>query len=155
MTDTVVTILVLAGVMAAIFAAVVLVTRRLGSAAESRADALRDEVERLGEEWTVPLTGAEHQGSSHPYVRGKGRGVLGLTDRRLVFVPIAGDRLSVPLARVTAARVEDRRRDAAAAHQHRLVVVLDDGTELAFLVDDAGEWAVLAPPGSAPPARER
>ncbi len=114
--------------------------RRVGSRAESRADDLRDEAERIGEQWVVPLCGAEHQGASHPYVRGKGRGVLGLTDRRLVFLPIAGEQLSLPLVRVSAARVEDRRRDAAATHRHRLVVVLDDGAEHAFLIDDPAEW---------------
>ena len=42
------------------------------------------------------------------------------------------------MVRVSAVRVEDRRRDAAATHRHRLVVLLDDGAEHAFLVDDAG-----------------
>ncbi|MBE0529003.1 MAG: hypothetical protein IH629_07360, partial [Thermoleophilia bacterium] len=138
-------VLVVAGVMAATLVVAVIAMRRVGSRAEGRADGLRDEAERLGEEWLIPLSGAEHQGARQPYVRGKGRGVLGLTDRRLVFLPIAGDRLGVPLARVTAARMEDRRRDAAATHRHRVVVVLDDGAEVGFLVDDPGEWeAALA-----------
>jgi hypothetical protein len=145
MTSALVAVLVVAGVMAATLVVAVIAMRRVGSRAEGRADGLRDEAERLGEEWVIPLSGAEHQGASQPYVRGKGRGVLGLTDRRLVFLPIAGDQLSVPLVRVTAARAEDRRRDAAATHRHRVVVVLDDGAEVGFLVDDPGEWeAALA-----------
>ena len=140
MSSALIAILVLAGVMAATLVVAVIVLRRVGSRAESRADELRDEAARLGEQWVVPLSGAEHQGASHPYVRGKGRGVLGLTDRRLVFLPIAGEQLGVPVMRVSAARVEDRRRDAAATHRHRLVVVLDDGAEHTFLVDESGEW---------------
>jgi hypothetical protein len=132
--------LIIAGVMAATVIVAAVVLRRVGARAQGRADGLRDEAERLGEEWVVPLGGSEHLGASHPYVRGRGRGVLGLTDRRLVFLPIAGERLGLPLVRVTSAKVEDRRRDAAATHRHRLVVVLDDGAEHAFLVDDPGEW---------------
>jgi hypothetical protein len=140
MSSPLIAILVLAGVMAATLVVAAIVLRRVGARAEGRADGLRDEAERLGEEWVVPLAGASHQGSSNPRLRGKGRGVLGLTDRRLVFLPIAGEQLSLPLARVTAARVEERRRDAAATHRHRLVVVLDDGSEAGFLVDDPGGW---------------
>jgi hypothetical protein len=42
--------------------------------------------------------------------------------------------------RVAAVRAEDRRRDAAAAHRHRLVLTLDDGAEMSFLVDEAAAW---------------
>jgi hypothetical protein len=140
-TSALIAILVLAGVMAATVIVALIVMRRVGVRAEGRADDLRAEVEGLGEEWVVPLGGATHQGTIRPSARGQGAGVLGLTERRVVFLPIAGEQLSVPVVRVAAARVEDRRRDTAAAHRHRLVIVLDDGAEHAFLVDDAGEWA--------------
>ena len=136
----VIAILILAGVMAATIIVALIVLRRVGSSAEGRADALRAEAERLGEEWVVPLGGATHQGTTQPSARGKGRGVLGLTDRRLVFLPIAGEQLGIPLVRIAAAHIEDRRRDATATHRHRLVFVLDDGAEHRFLVDDAAEW---------------
>ncbi len=136
----VIAILILAGVMAATIIVALIVLRRVGSSAEGRADALRAEAERLGEEWVVPLGGATHRGTTNPLARGKGSGVLGLTDRRLVFLPIAGERLGVPLVRIAAAHTADRRRDATATHRHRLVVVLEDGAEHRFLVDDAEEW---------------
>ena len=149
MSGVVLGIAVLAGVMLATVAIALLVLRRVGDKAERRADRLRAEVDRLGEEWVIPLAGASYQGGAPLAGHDRGRGVLGLTDRRVVFLPIAGESFSVPRVRVTGARVEDRRRDAAASHRHRLVLTLDDGTELAFLVDEAVGWeAALPAPGS-------
>jgi hypothetical protein len=139
MSGLVLAILLLAVAMATTVAVALIVLRRVGDKAERRADELRAEVERLGEEWVIPLGGAVFERGPGP--RGnRGHGVLGLTGRRLIFLPIAGDSLSVPRARVTAARVQERRRDAAAGHRHLLVLTLDDEGELAFLVDEPGGW---------------
>ena len=152
-TGILVAVLILAGVMAAIFAAAIFVTRRVGAGAEARADEVRAEADRLGEEWLVRLEGASFRGARHAYARVKGQGVLGLTARRLVFIPIAGDPVKVPLARVTGARLEDSTLDAAAAHRHRLTVDLDDDNRLTFLVDDPADWAAaLATAGVKVPA---
>ena len=152
MGDSVLVILALVVVMAATIAVSLIVLRRVGDRAEGRADALRAEVEGRGETWVIPLAGAVYQGGAHPAARNKGHGVLGLTDRRVVFLPIAGEQLSVPRMRITGARLEERRRDAVAAtaavasHRHRLVLSLDGETHLGFLVDDAREWeAALRP----------
>ena len=155
MNATVLAILVLAGLMAAIIGVSLLVLRRVGGRAERRADELRDDVEAAGDEWLVPLVGAVYQGGGSPHVRSRGHGVLGLTGHRIVFLPIAGELVSVPRVRVTGARVEDRRRDAAGAHRHRLVVTLDDGGEMSFLVDDPAGWqAALGTGPSAAPIGE-
>ena len=155
MNATVLAILVLTGLMAAIIGVSLLVLRRVGGRAERRADELRDDVEAAGDEWLVPLVGAVYQGGGSPHVRSRGHGVLGLTGHRIVFLPIAGELVSVPRVRVTGARVEDRRRDAAGAHRHRLVVTLDDGGEMSFLVDDPAGWqAALGTGPSAAPIRE-
>ena len=150
-------IVVLAVAMAATFAVVLFVLRRVGDKAERRADELRAEVESLGEEWVIPLEGAVYE--QGPGARGnRGHGVLGLTGRRLLFLPIAGEQLSVPRVRLSASCVEDRRRDAASAHRHHLVLTLDDGSRLTFLVDEPDEWMeALAPTGRLPggdPARD-
>lgn len=147
-------VLVLAVVMAATIAIALIVLRRVGDRAEARADALRSEVEGRGETWEIPLAGAVYQGGGHLAPRSKGHGILGLTDRRVVFLPISGEQLSVPRARITGARLEVRRRDAAAAtataagHRHHLVLTLDDETRLGFLVDDAGVWAAALRPAA-------
>ena len=147
MSGSVLVVLVLAAVMAAIVAVSVFILRRVGERAEGRADDLRAEVERLGEEWVIPLAGAVYRGGAYPAGRNKGHGVLGLTDRRVVFLPIAGEQLSVPRVRIAGARLEERRRDVAGAHRHHLVLRLDDDSEAGFLVDDAGEWqSALAAP---------
>ena len=151
MKDTLLVILVLAVVMATIVVVSLFVLRRVGERAERRAEQLREEVERAGEEWAVPLAGAVYQGGGSPHVRSRGHGVLGLTGRRILFLPIAGELVSVPRLRVSGARVEDRRRDAAGAHRHRLVVTLDDGAEMSFLVDDPARWQAVF--GPAAPAR--
>jgi hypothetical protein len=132
--------LVIAGVMAAILAVAMYLMTRAGTKAEARADELRADVEQRGEEWVIPLHGATYQGGAPDSARSKGRGVLGLTDRRVLFVPIAGELVSVPRVRVKRARLEDRRREAAASHRHRLVLTLDDATEVAFLIDDPDVW---------------
>ena len=142
MSGSVLVILVLAAVMAAIVAVSVFILRRVGDRAERRADVLRGEVERLGEEWVIPLAGAVYRGGAHPAGRSKGHGVLGLTDRRVVFLPIAGEQLSVPRVRIAGARLEERAAATSpAAHRHHLVLRLDDDSEVGFLVDDAREWA--------------
>ena len=126
--------------MATILAVSMLVLSRAGAKAERRADELRADVEQRGETWVVPLQGAAYQGGGRQVAKSKGHGVLGLTDRRVLFLPIAGELVSVPRVLVTGVRVEDRRRDAAASHRHHLLISLDDGAEVAFLVDDPSEW---------------
>jgi hypothetical protein len=134
-----ITVLVVAGVMAFTVAVALFYMTRAGARAEACADELRDEVARRGEEWIVPLRGAT--ATSIPGGRGAGHGVLGLTDRRVVFQPITGVRVSTPLARLTGARLEARRREALADRRHRLTLTLDDGSEQGYLVDDPAPWA--------------
>jgi hypothetical protein len=139
-------VLVVAGIMAVTVAVAMLFMQRSAARAQAAADQLRDEVAAAGEEWDIPLAGAVYQGGGSPAGRNKGHGVLGLTDRRVVFLPIAGEQLSVPRVRIIDARLEERRRDAAAAtvaaagHRHRLVLALDDETQLGFLVDEPAMW---------------
>ncbi len=149
MNGVVVVVLVLALVMAATLVVSLLVLRRVGDKAERRADALRSDVDRLGEQWVIPLGGAAYQGGAPAAGRSKGHGVLGLTDRRVLFLPIAGATVGIPRVRVDGVRVEDRRREAASDHRHRLVLTLDDGAEAAFLIDDPSAWMrAFAVPGS-------
>lgn len=153
-----VAILIIAGVMALIFAVVVVVTRRVGAGAEARADDLRAEVEHLGEGWLIPLQGASCLGSRRAFRNSKGNGVLGLTGRRVVFEPISGERVSVPLPRVAGARLGEWRRASGAGRRRHLALALDDGDEVGFLVDDPGEWTsalgaagiAVAAPGERP-----
>ena len=138
-TGVLVTVLVMGGVMAVILAAVMVVTRRVGAGAEARADDLRADVERRGEGWLIPLQGAICRRGRRTRPGDKGSGVLGLTGRRVVFEPISGQRLSVPLARVTAARFEGGR--SGSGGRPRLLLTLDDGDEVGFVVNDGDEWA--------------
>jgi len=134
------TIVAITAVMAGTIAVALVVLRRVGGRAERRADDLRAEVERLGEEWVIPLAGAAYEGGAPGSAHSRGHGVLGLTDRRVLFLPIAGELVSIPRMRVTDLRAEVRRREAAASHRHHLVLTLDDGSEAKFLVDDLAPW---------------
>jgi hypothetical protein len=142
--------LIVGGVMAAILAVSMFLLSRAGTKAEQRADELRADIEQRGETWEIQFAGATYQGGGSPAARSRGRGVLGLTERRVLFLPIAGELVVIPRARVTAMHVEDRRREAAAGHRHHLVLTLDDGSEAAFLVDDPGPWerALGVPPSA-------
>jgi len=140
MNGLVLTIVVLAVVMAATMVVALLLLRGFGDKAEGRADDLRDEVERLGEEWIIPLEGASYRGARHTYGRVKGNGVAGRTRRRVGFEPLLGTGFSVPLARVTEVRVTRWFLGAARARDRHLVLVLDDGNEVGFIVRGRERW---------------
>ncbi|MFA4966101.1 MAG: hypothetical protein WC709_10790 [Thermoleophilia bacterium] len=137
---TLIAILTLLAVPVGVFGLILLLLRRVGGRAERRADELRAEVERLGECWVLPLQGAAHRSARHTDARPRGNGVLGLTTRRLLFEPIVGERLSIPVVRLRGARAGPESRGAATAGRRELVLVLDDDTEVAFLVRDEREW---------------
>ena len=136
----IITILAIGGVMAITVVVAVVAMRRFGAQAEQRADALRDDVALRGEEWVIPLESASYRGATHTYGRVKGNGVAGLTDRRVVFEPLIGKGISVPLARVTGVRVTRWFLGAARASGRHLVLTLDDGNEVGFLVGDEERW---------------
>jgi hypothetical protein len=140
MNGHVLTILVLAVAMAATIVIALLLLRGFGDKAERRADDLRDEAERLGEEWVIPMEGASYRGARHTYGRVKGNGVAGLTRRRIVFEPLLGAGFGVPLARVTEVRVTRWFLGAARARGRHLVLVLDDGNEVGFFFRDRERW---------------
>jgi hypothetical protein len=138
--ELIIAILAIGGVMAATLVVAVIAMRRFGTHAEERADDLRDEVGRLGEEWVIPLEAASYRGARHTYGRVKGSGVAGLTRRRVVFEPLIGKGFSVPLARVTAVRETRWFLGAARASGKHLVLSLDDENEVGFIVDDRERW---------------
>jgi hypothetical protein len=140
MSGIVLTVVVLAVVMVATIAISLLLLRGFGDKAERRADDLRDEVGRLGEEWVIPLEGASYRGARHTYGRVKGNGVAGLTRRRVVFEPLLGTGFSVPLVRVTGVRVSRWFLGAARVSGSHLVLALDDGNEVGFFVRDRERW---------------
>ena len=134
-----ITVLVVAGIMALTVAVAMAFMKRTDARAQAAADELRDEVEAGDEEWIVPLRGAGGLGVTPG--RGTAHGVLGLTGRRLVFQPITGARVNVPVTSLTGARLESRRREALTEHRHHLVLTLDDGSRREFVVDDPVVWA--------------
>ena len=138
--ELIIAILAIGGVMAATLVVAMVAMRRFGSQAVERADDLRDEVGRLGEEWVIPLEAASYRGAQHTYGRVKGNGVAGLTRRRVVFEPLIGKGFSVPLVRVTAVRESRWFLGAARVRGMHLVFALDDDNEVGFFVHDRERW---------------
>ena len=134
-----ITVLVVAGIMAVTVAVAMLFMKRTDARALAAADELRNDIAAGGEEWIVPLRGAGGLGVTPG--RGTAHGVLGLTGRRLVFQPITGARVNVPVSSVAGARLESRRREALTEHRCHLVLTLDDGSMRQFVVDDPAVWA--------------
>ena len=134
-----ITVLVVAGIMAVTVAVAMLFMKRTDARALAAADELRNDIAAGGEEWIVPLRGAGGLGVTPG--RGTAHGVLGLTGRRLVFQPITGARVNVPVTSLTGARLESRRREALTEHRHHLSLTLDDGSRREFVVDDPVVWA--------------
>jgi hypothetical protein len=134
-----ITVLIVAGIMAVTVAVAMLFMKRADARAQAAADELRDEVAARGEEWIVPLRGAGGLGVTPG--RGTAHGVLGLTGRRLVFQPITGARVNVPVLNLTGARLESRRREALTEHRYHLALTLADGSVREFVVDDPAVWA--------------
>jgi hypothetical protein len=137
---TLVTIILALTIPLGVFAVVWLVTRRVGAGAEARADDLRAEVERLGEEWVVPLRPGSYAGALHTYSGTRSNGVVGLTARRVLFQPIVGERLSFPLARIRRVDSGHVLRGRASGGKRNLVLLLDDGNEIGFYVNDPQEF---------------
>ncbi|NLE22959.1 MAG: hypothetical protein GX624_09300 [Actinobacteria bacterium] len=138
--ELLVALLVIGGVMAATLVVAVVAMRRFGGEAVARADDLRGEVDRLGEEWIIPLEGASYRGARHTYARARGNGVAGLTRRRVVFEPFIGQGFSVPLVRVQDVRESRWFLGAARVRGWHLVFSLDDGNEVGFFVRDRERW---------------
>jgi hypothetical protein len=137
---TLVTIVLALTIPLGVFAVVWLVTRRVGAGAEGRADDLRAEVEKLGEEWVVPLRPGSYAGALHTYSGTRSNGVVGLTARRVLFQPIVGERLSFPLVRIRRVDSGHVLRGRASGGKRNLVLLLDDGNEIGFYVDEPQEF---------------
>ena len=125
MNATVLAILVLAVLMAAIIGVSLLVLRRVGGRAERRADELRGEVEGAGDESLVPLAGAVYQGGGSRTFPAGATGCFGSPPPRRVPAPRRSARQRAARARHRRPRggPPSRRRGA---HRHRLVLILDD-----------------------------
>lgn len=133
-------LVLLVAVPLSVLVVVALVLRRVGAHAAARADALRDEVTARGEAWVLPLQAGALQGCEGTLDRLKGDGVVGLTESRLLFEPIVGRGVSLPLARLAAVRATHDRHRLSRGGRSRLVLELDDGSRLGLLVRDESEW---------------
>lgn len=93
-----------------------------------------------GETVIVPFERGSYRGARERYGRVKCNGHIALTDRRIVFLKLAGKPVEVPLEAVTDATLEDwflGCRNYLAVH---LVVRLRDGNQVGYYVPDPERW---------------
>jgi hypothetical protein len=81
---------------------------------------------------------ANYRGASAGYTRVKGNGVLVLTDRQLHFRKLTGGRIDVPLAEIVGVR--EARWFQGSGGQTHLILQLQSGAEVAFIVTDLPGW---------------
>ena len=132
--------LLVAAILGAQFLAFVVLWRWIGRRARALLETVRHELRGSGDTLEVEPEVAHYAGGSGNHPRVKGLGVLALTDRRLVFRKLFGR--GVEIARSDIADVRDGkwfRRSYSSGRQH-VVLVLDDGSEVGFVVNDHGAW---------------
>jgi hypothetical protein len=83
---------------------------------------------------------AVYRGGTSGYSRVKGNGTFVLTDRRVLFQKLIGGRVEVPLDRIIGVRENLWFLRAATAGRQHLILQLNDGGEVGFIVPDHTTW---------------
>lgn len=111
---------------------------------------LRAELASSGETLLrAPERGTYRGSTATGYPRAAGTGVVALTDRRLVFRPMVGRAIDVPISQIEGIREEKWFLGSMRAGRTHLVLRLRDGGEVGFLVRDPRAWiAALRPVGA-------
>jgi hypothetical protein len=133
---------------AAIFAVVMVWVRK-------RMALRRAEVrEKLGPHPVIDVENATYRGATARFGKVKGLGVIGLTERKLVFARAVGKLLEIDRAEIVGVRLDKWfLRSWTGGIQHT-ILKLRDGTEVGFFVRDPARWTAALgfgpsqPPGS-------
>jgi len=80
------------------------------------------------------------RGATEKYGKIKCDGIIALTDKNLVFEKIAGDSIEIPVRKIVSSSMEKSFLGESRPGQDYLVLCLDDGTQVGFIVKDANEW---------------
>lgn len=109
---------------------------------------LQRELDAAGQKAVRGPEGATYRGSSTGFSKVKGLGVAALTPTQLIFRPIMGKRIDVPLDQVIGVR-EDKwfLRSYAGGRMH-LILTLKSGAEVGFFFADHSTWMALVRPAA-------
>jgi hypothetical protein len=107
--------------------------------------------EKLGPNPVIDAETATYRGATARFGKVKGLGVIGLTERRLVFARAVGQPLEIDRSEIVGVR-EDKwfLRSYTSGIRH-LILQLRDGTEVGFFVRELGRWTEALGFGSSQP----
>ena len=84
--------------------------------------------------------GALYAGANRGFPGSSGNGLILLTRQRLVFCKVTGGRIEVPLEQVAAIREATWFRRSYRSGRQHLILQLQDGNEVGFIVADHPGW---------------
>lgn len=107
---------------------------------------LRAELENSGEHLERGPESAVYRGATAEFPNVKGNGMMALTDKRILFRRAVGSPIDVPRDRITGVREDKWFNRSYRNGQLHLIVQLEGGTEVGFMVSDHAAWmSTLAP----------
>ena len=101
---------------------------------------LRTELEASGQKLVRGPEEASYQGATAEYGRVRGNGAAALTETQLVFRPLIGKRIEVPLDQLTAVREDKWFMRGYRSGRLHLILKTKSGTEVAFMFQDHAGW---------------
>lgn len=101
---------------------------------------LRQAIGLSGEAIVIEPQRGFYQGSVGGIVSLKTEGVITLTDRRIIFRKPIGKNIEVPLSRITQVSKNKWFKGNYRGGREFLILALEDGSEVAFMVKDLGHW---------------
>jgi hypothetical protein len=101
---------------------------------------LTREIERSRQRLIRGPEPALYRGASAEYPKGKGNGVVALTDRRLLFRKLIGKGVEVHVSDIAAVREDTWFLRSYRSGRPHVIVKTRSGAELGFIVARHGEW---------------
>lgn len=104
---------------------------------------MSDECRRTSEAIVIPPQSASYAGATARFGNVRGNGVICLTERRISFEKVTGQRIDIARNEIQRASVESSFRGRLARGTGALFLVLHmhDGNQVGFLVEDASRWS--------------
>jgi hypothetical protein len=114
------------------------IARWLRGRLAARREAMRD---KLGPHPVIDVETATYRGATQRFGRVKGLGLIGLTERHLVFVAAVGKKvIELDRTEVVGVREDKWFLRSYTGGQRHLILRLRDGTEVGFFVRDLARW---------------
>ncbi|MEZ4427083.1 MAG: hypothetical protein R3A51_05230 [Nannocystaceae bacterium] len=141
-------ILLVAGILGANLVLWIVIIAWVRRATRARAATLRAELDGSGERLVLGPEPAIYRGATAGRTKVKGNGIIALTDRRLLFDKLIGDRVEVSRAEIVGVRVDRWFLRSARGGKLHLIVKLQSGEEVGYIVRDHEAWVAALQPAA-------